>query len=130
MCLVSKTIQLPPWGGEVDQHLHPSAPRDAAHQHLEECIVEMAANYRNPAIPAFDTSALVNCYNACIANQAEWFRVGTQECAREFLSCPGLRGNGLLNNLMMRPGFITTFVESAVCWGCYELQEQVNIPSI
>ena len=44
----------------------------------------------------------------------------------EYLSCPGLRGNGLINNLSLRAGFMTTFVESGVCWGCYQLQELVS----
>ena len=64
--------------------------------------MQMAVDYRNPAIPPFDTSALVNAYNACLGNQAESFGIDAQECAMEYLSCPGLRGNGLINNLSLR----------------------------
>ena len=112
---------------QVDQHLHPSAPRDGPHQALEDCLVELCQDYRNPARPRFDTRVLVNAYNACLANQTDAFPIGQQQCAQEFLSCPGLRGNGLLNNLMLQDGFLTTFVESGVCWGCRQPQELVSL---
>ena len=85
----------------------------------------MAADYRNPATPPFDTEDLVHAYNGCLANQAVFFAVGPMECAMELISCPGLRGNGLINNLTLRAGFMTTFVESGVCWGCFQPQEKV-----
>ena len=89
--------------------------------------MEMAGDYRNPAIPAFDTTPLIKAYNACLPNQAESFGIGVQECCMEFMSCPGLRGNGLINNLRLQDGFLTTFVESGVCMGCHQLHELVII---
>lgn len=111
----------------MDQHLHPFAPRDVPHQALEDCLVNLCQDYRNPGRPRFDTAPLINAYNATLANPLDAFSIGVQECAMEYLSCPGLRGNGLLNNLLLQDGFLTTFVERGVCWGCLEPQESVSL---
>ena len=89
--------------------------------------MDMCQDYRNPGRPRFDTAALVNAYNACLANPLDVFSIGVQECAMEFLSCPGLRGNGLLNNLLLQDGFLTTFVERGSCWSCLQPQESVSL---
>ena len=101
---------------QVDQHLDLTLQRDAAHLHLETTLVVMGGNYRNPAIPRFPPTVLVNAYNGCLANQAEHF--GGNECAMEFISSPGLRGGGLLNNIRAAPGFFSTFLLHGQCNSC------------
>ena len=101
---------------QLDQHLDLTLQRDAAHLHLENTLVVMGGNYRDPAIPRFPPTVLVNAYNGCLANRAEHF--GENECAMELISSPGLRGGGLLNNIRAAPGFFSTFVLHGQCTTC------------
>ena len=74
------------------QHLDLTLQRDAAHLHLENTQVVMGVDYRNPAIPRFPTTVLVNAYNGCLHDRSQHFVENV--CAMEFLSSPGLRGGG------------------------------------
>ena len=44
---------------QAHENLHPSVPQSAGVQALEQCLVDMARRYRDPAVPPFDPSALV-----------------------------------------------------------------------
>ena len=101
----------------LDQNLDLLSPRDVAHMMLENSLVVMASDYRNPAIPRFEPTLLVNSYNACLSDPTQQY-VGN-ECAMEFLSSPGQRGGGLLNNIKAAPGFLTTFVLQGACNSCH-----------
>ena len=92
--------------------------------HLENTLVVMAGDFRNPAIPRFPPTALVNAYNGCLAERAQHY-VGN-ECAMEFLCSPGLRGGGLLNNIGAAAGFFSTFVLRGQCTSCFRQCQMVG----
>ena len=69
-------------------------------------------------MPPFDPSALVAAYNGLLLNPADHFVPGVPECAMEFLSMPNHRGGGLLNNIELAPGFLTTFDQQGFCPRC------------
>ena len=85
----------------------------------------MARRYHDPNVPPFDPSALVHAYNGLLNNPADNFCIGTAECAMEFLSCPGLRGEGLINNVQFRHGFLTDFDQVGFCPRCQSQQHLV-----
>ena len=99
-------------------NLHQTAARSAGGQDLEQCLRNMALDYRNPNIAPFDPELLVRTYNRLVLNSQDHFRVGTPECAMEFLSCPGMRGGGLLNNITFADGFMTRFMQQGYCPQC------------
>ena len=110
---------------QAHENLHPTAPRSAALQGLEQCLVDMARRYRDPTVPPFEPSQLVVAYNGLLNNQADHFVIGRFECAMEFLSAPGGRGGGLLNNLEFVAGFLTTFDQLGFCAQCQHHQQMV-----
>ena len=114
----------------MHQNLHPTAPRSPAVGALEQCIVDMARRFRDPAVPRFDASQLVISYNGLLNNPQDHFATGGRyECAMEFLSAPGMRGGGLLNNIEFAPGFLTAFEQEGFCHRCVAVQRQVLISS-
>ena len=110
---------------QAHENLHPTAPRNAASHALEQCLVDMARRYQDPNVPPFDPSALVHAYNGLLGNPADHFCIGTAECAMEFLSCPGLRGEGLINNLQFAAGFLTDYDQVGFCPQCQSQQHLV-----
>ena len=92
---------------------------------LQQCLLDMSRRYRDPAVPPFDPSALVHAYNGLLNNPADHFVIGGGECAMEFLSCPGLRGEGLIANMEFRHGFLTDFDQVGFCPQCQSQQHLV-----
>ena len=85
----------------------------------------MATRLADPSIQRFDPTELVISYNGLLHNQADHYAIGRYECAMEFLSSPGLRGEGILNNLDFVPGFLTNYEQQGFCPRCGEHQNQV-----
>ena len=110
---------------QAQENLNVTAPRSPACMALQQCLVDMSRRYRDPGVLPFDPSALVHAYNGLLNNPADHFSIGRAECAMEFLSCPGLRGEGLLNNLELRHGFLTDFDQVGFCPRCQSQQHLV-----
>ena len=111
---------------KAHDNLHPYAPRSDALQRLEQCLLDMATRYRDPVVPPFAPTPLVEAYNGLLINQADRYVIGRYECAMEFLSAPGVRGGGLLNNIEFSGGFLTSFDQLGVCPRCQVHQELVR----
>ena len=111
---------------QAHDNLHPNAPRGAALQRLEQCLVDMARRYRDPVVPPFDPEPLVVAYNGLLNNPAHHYVIGRYECAMEFLSAPGMRGGGLLNNIEFVAGFLTSFDQLGFCPWCQVQQQLVR----
>ena len=92
---------------------------------LEQCLRVMALDYRDPNVAPFEPEPLVLAYNALLANPQDHFQIGAAECAMEFISCPGLRGEGLLKNIHFADGFFTTFIQQGYCQSCQTQQIMV-----
>ena len=112
---------------QAHENLHPTAPRSAAVQALEQCLVDMARRYRDPNVRPFDPFALVAAYNGLLVNRAHHYLTGQAECSMEFLSSPHHRGGGLLNNMEFMAGFLTTFDQHGFCPRCQVHQQLVII---
>ena len=78
----------------------------------------MATRLADPSVQRFDPTELVISYNGLLHNQADHYAIGRYECAMEFLSSPGLRGEGILNNLEFVPGFLTNYEQQGFCPRC------------
>ena len=110
---------------QVDQHLHPTAPRDAVHQALEQQLIFMAAAYRNPAIAPFHAEPLIDAYNACVQRHMQ-FAIGQSGCAMEFLAMFGELGHGgMLGHLSMAPNYLVTYMQQGHCYSCDRHYQQV-----
>ena len=112
---------------QVDQHLHPTAVRDTAHQALEQQFVLMAAAYRNPAIAPFHAEPLIHAYNACVQRHMQ-FAIGQAGCAMEFLAMFGQLGHGgLLGHLSVAPNYLVTYTQWGFCYRCNRQYQLVRI---
>ena len=110
----------------MHQNLHLTASRSPSVRALEQCLINMAARFRDPAVPRFDASQLVVSYNDLLNNpQDHYGTAGRYECAMEFLSAPGMRGGGILNNLEFASGFLTAIEQEGFCQRCMIHQRQV-----
>ena len=85
----------------------------------------MARRYWDPNVPPFAPTALVEAYNDLLNNPADRYVIGRYECAMEFLSAPGMRGGGILNNIEFLAGFLTTFDQLGFCPVCQVHQDMV-----
>ena len=87
--------------------------------------MDMTRRLHDPDAQRFDASQLVLSYNRLLDNPTDHFSIGRPECAMEFLSCPGLRGGGILNNMEFTPGFLTSFQQDGFCPRCQRHELQV-----
>jgi hypothetical protein len=111
----------------VDQNLHPSAVRDAAHQQLEATLLQMAADLRNPAVLPFSPVPLVTDLNVCRPAGTQ-FVAGRNECAMDFLGPP----DGLLSHLQLQvqPNYLTDYTEQGICGNCGRPSQQASQTNI
>ena len=108
---------------QVNLNLHPSAPRDAAHTFLEQELVRLGAQYRNPAGALFHAQALVTALNPCLpaANQ---FPHGALGDTMELLASTG--GGSILGHIVLNANYLVTWLQEGTSNTCGVLCHQVS----
>ena len=111
---------------QVDLNMDPAAVRSVVQRALDQRLGQMGRDYRDPNVAPFDAEDLVQDYNACL-HQMLQFPLGQPHCALEFLWGGGQVGHsGLLGELRLARGYLTTFMQQGNCQQCGQAYQEVS----
>jgi hypothetical protein len=106
--------------------MDPAAVRSVVQRALDQRLAQMGRDYRDPTVAPFDAEDLIQDYNACLHPMLQ-FPLGQPHCALEFLWGGGQVGHsGLLGELRLARGYITTFMQQGQCQGCGQQYQEVS----
>ena len=110
--------------------MDPAAVRSVLQRALDQRLAQMGRDYRDPNVAPFDAEDLIQDYNACLHPMLQ-FPLGQPHCALEFLWGGGQVGNsGLLGELRLARGYLTTFMQQGQCQGCRQQYQEVSSSTV